>query len=37
LVMAELKLDGLNEDEVKLLCTMQEASNQLIERLPLLQ
>lgn len=37
LLMAELKLDGLTDAEIELLCTMQEASNQLIERLPLLQ
>lgn len=37
LVMGMLQLDGLSEDEVALICAMQEAANQVIERLPLLQ
>lgn len=36
LLLNQLELDGLNEDDAALLCAMQEASNQLIERLPLL-
>ena len=37
LIVEQLELDGLKEEEIDLLYTMQEASNQLIERLPLLQ
>lgn len=36
LVMGQLQLEGLNESEKELLCEMQEAANQLIDRIPLL-
>lgn len=37
LLMNPLQLEGLSDQEVELLCTMQEAANELIGRLPLLQ
>lgn len=37
LILNQLRLDGLRETEIEKLCAMQEASNQLIARLPLLQ
>ena len=37
LIMGELQLEGLDDDVVELICTLQEACNQLIERLPILQ
>lgn len=37
LIMEQLEIDGLNDEVIDLLYSMQEASNQLIERLPLLQ
>lgn len=36
LLLNQLDLDGLSEDDEELLCAMQEASNELVEKLPLL-
>ena len=36
LLLNQLELDGLNEEDAELLCAMQEASNELVEKLPLL-
>lgn len=37
LLMGQLQLEGLNEDDIARLFKMQEACNDLVERLPLLQ